>query len=59
MQGEELQFSVSHHLLPLAKVPAAESGRSLIDKVSASIQGLVNDEISKRTILNEQNNSDR
>jgi signal transduction histidine kinase len=59
MQGAELPFSVSHHLLPLAKVPAAESGQSLIDKVSASIQDLINDEITKRTILNEQNNSDR
>jgi signal transduction histidine kinase len=59
MQGAELQFAVSHHLLKLTKIPAAESGQSLIDEVSASIQGLVNDEITKRTILNEQDHSDR
>lgn len=59
MQGADLQFAVSHHLLKLAKIPAAESGQGLIDEVSESIQGLLNDEITKRTLLNEQDNSDR
>jgi hypothetical protein len=53
MQGVELQFAVWHHMLKLAKIPAAETGRSLIDSVSASIQGLVNQEITKRNLPNE------
>jgi signal transduction histidine kinase len=56
MQGAELQFAVSHHLI---EIPAAKLGQGLIDKVSASIQSLVNNEITKRFILNEQDNSDR
>ncbi len=59
MQGTELQFTVSHYLLELEKIPAAEFGQTLIDDVSHSIQGLINDEITKRTLRNEQDNSDR
>ena len=59
MQGADLTFAVSHHLLELAKIPAAEQGQPLIDQVSAGIQGLMNDEITKRILRNEQDHSDR
>ena len=59
MQGTELHFTVSHHLLTLVKIPAAELGQPLIDHVSVAIQGLINEEITKRILPNEQDYSNR